>query len=166
MKNYIIGTLIVIILVLSSIIYKNEKARGYRFPALNETESKEVEVPLYLYVFFSKKNCTDCFLFIKKLNKLPPQFIVAGIVPEAELNDEMGLRQITGAEFPLSSVSKYKKYIPLYTPTTIGVSPRGDIIFILPGVPGEESYLENFLNSLYNKLYPLFLNEKMSQQTP
>lgn len=163
MKNYVIGTLGVVILVLSSILYKNETSRGYRFPASNETDRVDIEFPLYLYVFFSKNNCNDCLGFIEILNKLPPQFVVTGIVPEKELKDEMELRRTTGAEFPLISASKYRKFFPFFSPTIIGVSPKGGIIFILPGVPGEKSYLKNFLNSTYNKLYPIFLEEKITE---
>ena len=165
MKNYIIGTLAVIILVLVSIIYRNEKSPSPRniFPVSEETKNvnSEVEVPLFLYVFFSKRNCIDCMEFIEVLNNLPSHFKVVGIVPENELKDEKELRSTTGAAFPLMSSSKYRKYVPWYTPTIVGVSPtKGNIIFILPGVPGEKAYLENFLDSLYDKLYPVFLKEK------
>jgi hypothetical protein len=167
MKNYIIGTLAVIILVLASIIYKSEISPSphNRFPVSEETKSvdTEVEVPLILYVFFSKKNCIDCLEIIAALNNLPPQFAVFGLVPEHELKDEKDLRRITGAAFPLMSYTKYKKYIPWYTPSIIGVSPTGDIIFVLPGVPGGKVYLLNFLDSLYGKVYPIFLKEKISK---
>ena len=164
MKNYIIGTLAVIILVLASLLYKKETAQvEKKFPVLVKAEKQEVEVPLFLYVFLSKQNCIDCMEFIEALNTLPPQFVVSGIVPDAELENEEELREITGATFPLISVKKYKKFIPWYTPSIIGVSPKGDIIFQLPGVPGEKKYLEQFLNSLYSKLYPVFLKEKFSE---
>lgn len=161
MKNYIIGTLGVIILVLVSVIYKSETSSIYRFPSLKEANSADVEVPLFLYVFLTKRNCLDCLEFIEVLNDLPPHFVVSGIVPEEELKDEKELRRITGAAFPLMVV-KSKKYTPRYTPSVVGVSPAGDILFVLPGVPGEKSYLKNFLDSLYIKLYPIFLEEKFS----
>ncbi|NIN20888.1 MAG: hypothetical protein GTN82_23350 [Candidatus Aminicenantes bacterium] len=125
---------------------------------------KEVEVTLFLYVFFTKRNCIDCLEIMDALNNLPPQFVVFGIVPERELKDEKELRRKTGAAFPLVSAVKYKKYIPWYTPTIIGVSPKGDIIFVLPGVPGEKEYLLNFLDSLYMKVYPILLEEKLSKR--
>ncbi|NIR04015.1 MAG: hypothetical protein GTN82_01150 [Candidatus Aminicenantes bacterium] len=165
MKNYIIGTLAVVILVLASIIYKNELSPSprNRFPVSEETKSvdAEIEVPLYLYVFFTKRNCIDCLEIIGALNNLPPQFKVFGIVLEHELKDEKELRRLTGAAFPLMSASKYKKYIPWYTPSITGVSPTGDILFVLPGVPGEKEYLSNFLDSLYAKVYPIFLKVKI-----
>ncbi|MFC2146171.1 hypothetical protein ACFLRT_02290 [Acidobacteriota bacterium] len=162
MKNYIIGVLVVIIVVLSSLLYKKDKTSiPKRFPALEEVNKSDAEVPLILYVFFSKRNCLDCMEGIRVLNDLPPHFIVRGVVPKSELEDEEELRGITGAEFPLMSVSEYKKYIPWYTPSITGVSPiDGRIIFTLPGVPGEKDYLENFLESLYVKLYPIFVEQK------
>jgi hypothetical protein len=46
----------------------------------------------------------------------------------------------------------------------MGVSPiDGRIIFTLPGVPGEKKYLENFLESLYSKLYPIFVEQKQQR---
>ncbi len=165
MKNYVIGTLAVVILVLASIIYKNETSPRKRFPVLEETETRggDVEVPLFLYVFFTKRNCQDCLEVMDILNNLPPHFIVTGVVPKHDLKDENELRHITGAAFPLISAAKHRKYIPWYAPTIIGVSPARDIIFALPGVPGEKTYLETFLDSLYNKVYPVFLEEKVSQ---
>lgn len=163
MKNYVIGTLAVIILVLASIIYKIETSPRNQFPVLEETQIRgnDVKVPLFLYVFFSKTNCRDCMEVIEVLNDLPPHFVVSGVVPADELKEEKELRRITGAAFPLLNLAKYKKYIPWYAPTIVGVSPKGEILFVLPGVPGGKTYLQNFLDSLYGKLYPVFLKEKL-----
>jgi hypothetical protein len=165
MKNYIIGVLVVIIVALSSLLYKQNKTTiPKRFPALEEVNKGDAEVPLILYVFFSKKNCLDCMEGIQALNNLPPHFIVRGIVPKKELEDKKELRGITGAEFPLLPAEKYRKYLPWYTPCIMGVSPiDGKIIFTLPGVPGEKEYLENFLESLYSKLYPIFAEQKLQK---
>lgn len=163
MKNYIIGTLAVIILVLASLMYKNEMSPRSRFPVLEENQGGDVEVTVSLYLFFSKNNCVDCLEVIRVLNNLPPQFKVFGIVPEGQLKNEEELRYLTGAAFPLMSPAKYRKHIPWYTPSIVGVSPKGDIAFVLPGVPGEKEYLRKFLESLYGKLYPLFLEEKFSK---
>jgi hypothetical protein len=164
MKNYIIGTLLVIILVLSSVLYKkNETSVGKKFPILEETNNPDIEVPLYLYVFLKKNNCIDCLEFIEVLNHLPSHFKVFGVVPKDELKDEDEFRHISGAQFQLISSPKYRKHTPFYTPSTIGVSPEGDIIFVLPGVPGGKKYLEHFLDTMYNKIYMIFINEKYSK---
>jgi hypothetical protein len=140
MKNYIIALMAVVILFLVSVIYRdNRKGQaGTTFPVLKETKArvlKEVDVPLYIYVFFSSRNCYDCLQVIHELNDLEPHFIVTGIVHEDELEDKTKLRSLTGATFPLESADKYKKFLPWYSPTIIGVSPNEVILFILPGVP-------------------------------
>jgi len=164
LKNYIIGTLLVIILVLVSFIYRSSNQPcGVGFPIQPEDRarvSSDIDVPCFLYVFFKKNNCHDCLEIIKVLNNLPPQFVVTGIVSEKELVNEKELREITGAMFPLRSSEGYKKQSPWYTPTIIGVSPQGIILFTLPGVPNEKEYLETFLNALYGKTYPAFLQLK------
>lgn len=164
MKNYIIGTLIVAILVMSSFMYKNSRSSGRTsFPIDEETKirASNIEIPLYIYIFFSKHNCHDCLEVIEILNDLPPQFIVTGVVPDHELQEKKEIRVITGAVFPLIKLSQYSKnYQPWYAPTMIGVSPNGKIIFTMPGVPGEKEYLKNFLESLYAKTYPIFMEQR------
>ncbi|MCX6578923.1 MAG: hypothetical protein NT166_01910 [Candidatus Aminicenantes bacterium] len=163
MKNYIIGVLGVVILVFASIIYKEKLSPRNSFPLPEETSSFETKASLILFVFFSKNNCPDCLEIIDVLNQLPSHFVVFGIVPENELKDEKELRRITKAAFPLLSVSRYREHITWYAPTIVGVSPvNGDIFFTLPGVPGEKAYLGIFLESLYNKVSPVFLKEKGS----
>jgi hypothetical protein len=150
---------------MASLMHKNSKTIGTNFPIENEflQRAKDVEVPLFLYVFFSKRNCHDCLEIINILNDLPPHFIVVGVVPESELKNEKELRAITGAAFPLVSSKKYRSFLPWYAPTIIGVSPHSKVLFSLPGVPGETDYLKKFLNSLYSKIYPVFLQESTSQ---
>ena len=164
MKNYVIGTLAVALLVTGSIIYKYENSRHGRFPVIEPDGNGDVEFPLHLYIFLNKNNCTDCLEIVEVLNHLPPHFVVFGLVPQDQLDNETEIRQRTGAAFPLRSAGKFKKHAPWYSPTIVGVSPTtGKVYFTLPGVPGEKEYLENFLEGLYSKLYPLFLEEKVSK---
>ena len=100
--------------------------------------------------------------FIDILKELPSNFIVTGIMPANQLEKARELEILKGVEFPLESMDKYKKYIPWYTPTTIGVTPEGNIVFAIPGVPGEEKWLGNFLKSFYDKIYPNLLKEAQS----
>ena len=164
MKNYIIGIMAVIILFLVSVIYKNTSPgqAGTTFPVLEETRErvpKDVTVPLYLYVFFSSRNCYDCLQVVRELNDLEPHFIVTGVVTEDELKDEKKIRSITGVTFPLVSINKYNKFLPWYTPSIIGVSPNGVILFNLPGVPQQEENIGKFLHSLYGKVYFMLLRK-------
>lgn len=164
MKNYILGFLSVIILVLLSIIYKNEMSFKHKLPLPKEKKNLDKEDHLVLYVFFSKNNCPDCLGVIDVLNNLPSYFVVVGIVPKNELKEEKELRRITNASFPLLDCSKYRKYIPWYTPSIIGISPiNGDILFTLPGVPGEKEYLGIFLESFYRKSYPILFEYKSAK---
>ena len=162
MKNYIIGVLVVIILVLSSLLYRqNQTTIPKRFPPLKEAATAKTEVPLVLYIFFKKNNCRDCLEVMQSLNDLPPHFLVVGIVPQKDLEDEKELRSITGAEFPIRGPAGLERYVPWYTPSIVGASPvTGEIIFTLPGVPGSKQYVFNFLESLYEKAYPVFLQER------
>ncbi len=156
MKNYIIGTLLVGILFLSSIIYKNSREPILQhFPVKKTVKRKESNNPVfYIYMFFSKRNCHDCLRVIDVLNELPDYFVVRGIVSERELGNEKELREITGAKFELEPMSKkYRKFLPIYSPTIYGVDERGIVYFILPGVPAEKEYLKKFLLSFYYKAY-------------
>jgi hypothetical protein len=94
---------------------------------------------------------------IEVLNRLPNYFKVVGIIPEIELKEENELRNITGANFELRSVKKYKRFLPQYAPTLIGVSKKKRIFFVLPSVPYEKEYLEQFLLEFFRKAYPLIL---------
>lgn len=163
MKNYIIAFLLVVILLLSSFLYKNSKATFKPFPIEKDVLARVpngIEVPLFLFVFFKKNNCHDCLGIIDTLNSLQPQFIVTGLALESELKNEKELRNMTGAAFPLKKLNGYGDFLPYYSPSIVGVSPNGIVLFTLPGVPEEKDYLEKFLNSFYEKIYPLFLEEK------
>ena len=161
MRNYVIGLLVVIILFLGSVVYKQENTMVcHHFPVPERIKKTTIGAPFYLFLFFSKNDCIPCVVeIVEVLNTLPSQFCSSGIVLEKELEDEKGLRQLTGASFPLYTYQKYKKYLPWHTPTLFGVSPGGKVIFVLPGIQGKISYLRNFLASIYGKLYPHFERE-------
>jgi hypothetical protein len=165
MKNYLIGTLAVIIVFLASFIYKQHKSMVFtHFPVKEEMKAQSSKVPLYLFLFFSKKNCPTCYEeIVNVLNGLTSPFYVVGVVPGDELEDEVGLRRITGATFPLSSSKKYGKYVPWYIPTLIGVSSSGKVVFVLPEAAVQSRHLENFLTSAYSKLYKVLEREKKAQ---
>ena len=162
MKKYLIGTVVVIIIFLGTVIYKEKNTPIFtHFPVqiLEEMRGKSAEASLYLFLFFSKKNCATCLNgIVKVLNGLSPPFYVLGVVPGNELEDEPALRRITKAAFPLSSFDKYRRYAPVYFPTLIGVSPSGKVVFVLPGETVQSSRLESFLSFVYAKLYNLLGN--------
>lgn len=163
MKNYIIGLLIVVILVLSSLVYKFHTTANKTLSVIYPVEINKLNrnPKLNLFVFFSKKNCQDCLGIVDVLNNLPPsQFVIRGIIPENELKDTREIRSKTGATFPIEGEQRFDKLIPKYTPSIVGVSDKSDLFFIIPGVPGEKDYLERFLNSFYQKVYTYLLSIK------
>lgn len=160
MKNYIIGFLTICIAVLISFNYKDSKTPKLdNFPIENKIgENTSGEPPLYLYIFFSRNNCPDCLNAVHVLNELTYPFVVAGIVPENELQNEADLRNTTGASFNLIGFKDfYKPLSPAYTPAIYGVTESGKILFIFPGVPGEKKYLKDFLINFYSKSMELLI---------
>ena len=161
MKKYIIGAIIVVILAISSLFYKYHTTTGktlsVNYPV--EVQKADKSPKLYLYVFFSKKNCKDCLEIIDSLNRLPPsRFIVKGVVPSNEFEGIQEVRAITGAAFPIEDDSNFKNLIPKYTPAVVGLSKKSDLFFILPGVPGGRDYLERYLYSFYQKVYSYLIS--------
>ncbi len=162
MKNYIIGFLVVCLLVAGSFLFKMQDARRMAdFPIPPRIVNNDAdEPPLYLFLFFSRNNCIVCREAIQVLNESVFPFVVTGIVPGNELEDEAEFRRLTGAKFKLMPYNKrYKAFLPYYAPTLYGVSSNGSVLFTLPGVPGEKEYLAHFLATFYGKslemLFPL-----------
>jgi hypothetical protein len=156
MKNYVIGLLLVTIILLGSFLYNINQHNIYHGFQNEKIYNKgDIENPFYLFFFFSYKNCSPCLEVIYVLNNLPPPFVVIGVVRPEELRDEPFLRNEFGITFRIISTSKLKKYIPPYWPTIIGVDQNKKIYFILPSVPDEEKYLEEFLTTFYERAYPV-----------
>jgi hypothetical protein len=150
-KNYVIALLITGMVVLGSFVYKYSSAPILRDFPIQKFKKENETARLYLIFCFSARNCFPCLEIIETLNRLPVEYKVIGLVPEEELKDEEELRKITFARFELRSLGKFKKFQPNYAPTLIGTGKRGEIFFILPGVPGENNYLEIFLESFMHK---------------
>jgi hypothetical protein len=160
MKNYFIGFLVVCLMVLGSFFYKVSRTpalKGFPIPP-SVIKDSGGEPSLYLFIFFSRNNCHTCMESIQTLNKLPSQFVVTGIVPGGELEDEKDFRSATGATFKLNALSgTYKRFTPFYAPTLFGVTGSGGILFVLPGVPEQDNYLHNFLVEFYSKSIELLI---------
>ena len=113
MRNYIILLLVVILLALSSYVYKiHQKNIFEKFPGHlidNENESS-----LYLFLFFSVKNCRPCLEIVKVLNRLPKKYKVIGVIPEGEFTNEDNLefiRKKLEAEFEII-IGRHKNSFP------------------------------------------------------
>lgn len=160
MKNYVLILLVGGLVFLGSVVYKYKTSSLFdHFPV--ELLRKEGDDPqIYLVLFFSSRNCLPCLEIILTLNQLPEKYKVIGLVPEEDLQFEEELREITRAKFELRSLKKFKKYIPNYAPTLIGLNQAGEIFFVLPGVPGENAYLREFLESFLHRAKPLLVKEE------
>lgn len=156
MKNYIIGALIATVIALSSFLYKysvNDTNKTFSLPLSTDEIKTDGTPKLLLLVFFSRNNCRDCLGIIDVLNNMPSsQFIVRGVIPDKELENIEEVRTITNAVFPIQGEKKFKNFTPKYSPAIVGASVKGDLFFILPGVPGGRDCTEMFLYSLYYKL--------------
>jgi hypothetical protein len=161
MKNYIIVFLIVCLLVSLSFHYKNFKISNnavlHEFPISMLSKNPNIEYPVYLFLFFSKSNCRDCLDTFAFLNRLGPPFIVVGVAPDEELANEAELRNQTGVTFKILGLNKYKKYAPLYGPSLLGVSGKGRILFLIPGIPGQAQCLKDFQDAFYLKAYRVLM---------
>jgi hypothetical protein len=157
-KNYIIALLIVSVIFLSSAIYKNNKSSVLKNFPIQKLKTEEENPRIYLIFYFSMNNCLPCLEVIETLNQLPDQYKVIGLVPDEELQFEDELRSLTGARFELKSIKRFKKYLPNYAPSLFGINQKEEIFFILPGVPGENVYLRQFLESFLHKAKPLLGN--------
>lgn len=140
--------------VIFSFMYKDARSPVLgKFPIdIPPQENVSDDPPLFLCFFFSRHHCPVCLEAIEILNQLPQQFVVTGIVPVGELKNEADFRNATGAVFNLVSFKEsYRRFTPHYAPAIFGVKSNGDILFVLPGVPGEKEYLYDFLINFYSK---------------
>jgi hypothetical protein len=146
----------VIILYLSSIIFRERMTPIItHFPVKRLGEELSGEVKLNLILYFSMNNCPPCLKVIDFLKEPSDGIRVVGIVPEKEIPLLNEIRQTTGADFPIYSVKRWKRYRPIYAPTLFGVGPDGIIYFMLPCVGLEEIYLREYLAEFMRKAHYL-----------
>ncbi len=149
-KNLIILVLICSLIVVLSFCYKYYKLSLYSEFPLEPESTRNYEIfPLHLFLYFHSHDCPQCLRVINVLSNLPPQYIVRGIIPDEEIEDSEKIKEITGARFEFDPVSKYRKFTPPISPCLIGVSREKVILFVLPSVPGQEKYLQEFIESFY-----------------
>ena len=154
MRDFIIGFLVVLSLLLASVIYKESRDQQMAAFPLETTATtgttEHQQPPLHLYLFFSKRNCMSCMQIIPILNRLKFPFKVVGIVPEDELACVDELRVVTQAAFPLIPFSeKHVKLRPVMWPALYGVSQNGWVLFIWPSFYKFTQNFENLLKEFY-----------------
>jgi len=87
------------------------------------------------------------------LDRLGSPYIITGIVPDSELSNEREFRNQTGVTIDLVGMKDFKKYAPLYGPSLMGVTGKGRILFLIPGIPGQMKCLQDFIDAFYIKAY-------------
>jgi len=153
MKNYIIIFLIVVIILISSFLFRRNQEYQNRsifceFPFKSLKLKKDSSFVLLFY--FSKNNCIDCLRVTEQLNKLRDRMNIVGVVPVEELENEIGFRNETGVKFSLIGVNgKLKRLIPNYSPSLIGINKKGSILFVIPSLPGDQFFIYEFLIKFY-----------------
>lgn len=153
MKRLIYVLIGVIILYLISVIYRNDITPILiDFPVEDLVINPESEVKLYLVLFFSRKNCPPCVQqVVEYLNHPRENVQVIGIIKKEEINFLDEIRELTGAEFPIKTLKKWKKYRPNYAPTLYGIGRDGKVYFIFACTAIEEIYLRVYINEFLKK---------------
>ncbi|MBM3305293.1 MAG: hypothetical protein FJY79_05015 [Candidatus Aminicenantes bacterium] len=116
MIRYLAGILALCLLVLVSIIYKQNRTNALL--GFEKGDPAQASEPvLYLYGFFSSDSCMPCGEVIGVLNQLPDYFKVTGVVPKREAHRIGALREQYKIQFPIHDPSRYRRYRPLINPT-------------------------------------------------
>jgi hypothetical protein len=140
------------LIVAVSFLYRNSKMPFLSgFPAPGRTPAASSDGVLFLYVFFSKGTCPPCLEFFEVLNRIGDRFPVVGVIPEKDFPEKDLVARATGARFPIESAKNYRRFMPPYNPSLLGVTGKGRILFVVPGVAGEGGYLEAFLAEFKRK---------------
>jgi hypothetical protein len=162
MKIVTIICLLIATAVLGFLLYENSRQPAYKGFPVEKNQQSVHQVPffLYLYIFFKPEDNPGSLEIIPELNRLPAHFKIIGVVPDRHLEAEDRLRRKTGATFPLTGISRFKKYEPFYTPTIAAISEKGNIFFVKPIVAGEKESFKRFLYIFYQNIYPSLLKEK------
>lgn len=156
MKNYLIATLIAIIIFMGTFIFRIQNTmvlKQFPVPAI-EKVNDSTEPTLFLFLFFSKKGCKDCSdKVVRLLNGLTDMFLITGVIPEDELENQQEIRNEKGITFQLHGFGRYRNYLPPKIPTLICVNSSGEVIFIRPVFKEQTKELESLLAKVYGNRY-------------
>lgn len=140
-----------LILFIASYYYKHSKESVFtNFPVSKYIDEKP-QKGINLFFFFSMNNCVPCLGAIETLNSLRGKYKILGVIPMKEFAYMKEVRLATNAEFDIIGNAAFSKYKPNYLPTLIGVNNRGDILFVIPGVPGESEYLKELIEEFVRR---------------
>lgn len=151
MKKYYLLLVAALSLFCLSLYYKHSKESLFSNFPVSRYISEKSPTKLNLFFFFSMNNCEPCLKIIEILNTLDGKYRVLGIIPEKEVAQMREVRIITNASFEIEGSDAFSRYKVNYSPTLIGANNRGDVLFIIPGVPGESEYLEKFIETFAHR---------------
>jgi len=157
MKKYYLALFLVAAIYVASIHYRIGAISFLDGFPVEEFTEKDGAPKVVLILFFSMRNCDPCLRIIETLNRLDGFYKVVGLIPEEELGLIEKLREATDAQFEIRGRKSYKKYFPNYYPTLYAINMRGEIFFALPGVPGENEYFRQFLESFVHRANELLI---------
>lgn len=161
MKKQLAILALVIIIFSISIGYRERTIpKLAMFPLAENENNSGKQVLLYLFLFFSKNNCTPCLRVIDFLNQPGEGISVIGLIPEEELASIDEIRNALQIRFPIKSTKKWRRFLPNYIPTLFGVGRDGRIYFVLPCVGLEEHHLTEYLSEFKRKAAYLLFSTK------
>ena len=157
MRKTVVFSLLAVIIVLISFLYRFNHSPIYKgFPIdVNNKLSETGEDVFYLYYFFSYKDCQPCLETLSVLNRISSPFRIVGVTPDDEVTEANFIKKEFGIEFNIIPIKNLKKFRPPYSPSLVGVDKHGRIHFVIPSVPHQREYLENFLYNFFERAFPL-----------
>lgn len=149
MRRAVVFSLLAVIILLISFLYRFSHSPIYQgFPIDSNNKLSEIgDDVFYLYYFFSYKDCKPCLETLGVLNRISSPFKIIGVIPSDEVADVTFIKKEFGIEFSIIPIKNFKKFRPPYSPSLVGVDKQGRIHFVIPSVPYQSDYLENFLYS-------------------
>lgn len=155
MKKLLIAFIAVVIIFLTSIIYRNHFTPilvNFPIKELTKSSDSRMDTSFYLVLFFSRNNCSPCVQqAANSLNDLPENIMVLGVVKDEEIQFVDYIKRQMGIKFPVKTIKNWNKFRPNYGPTLYGVDAEGKVFLVLPCIGLEENYLPSYLDEFLRK---------------
>jgi len=152
MNKYLVISIIVILLLFVSYLYKHSSESIFSsFPNTFIRSNHSASAPLYLFFVFTRNTCPPCMDIVELLNRLDEHFIVTGIIPEKDIELKDSLISEYNIKFNVVSLKGKKRILPYFNPTIMGVTKSRKILFAIPCVAGMNSFFEIYLNDFYRR---------------
>lgn len=104
--------------------------------------------------FFSPNNCVPCLDVSRKVNEISVSVPVVGVVADCYDDELENLK--TKYVFPIMPLSdKFKDFVPLLSPALVAVDKKFRVLMVLPGLSGQDEYIEKIVWELAAKALSL-----------